>query len=138
MSNVTLVAGPPCSGKTTWVNEQRGKHDIVIDADLIAAAIGSPDTHGHQQFVWDFVRPMMQAAIDASKTVDQAPHVWIIKGAPTRDERLGFDHVVVLEVDKNTCRRRALDVGRPDGWGNIICQWWARYQSNPTDTVIRG
>ena len=138
MSNVTLVAGPPCSGKTTWVNEQRGKHDIVIDADLIATAIGSPETHGHQQFVWDFVRPMMDAAINVRTTVAQAPHVWIIKGAPTRAERQDFTHVVVLAVDEKTCRRRALDAGRPDGWANLITSWWDNYQSNPTDTVISG
>lgn len=32
---VYLVYGSPCSGKTTWVNEQKGENDIVLDIDSL-------------------------------------------------------------------------------------------------------
>ena len=145
MDNVTLVAGPPCSGKTTWVTEQRGKHDIVIDADLIASAIGSPETHGHQPFVWPFVRAMVDAAISTARRtghnpeiVDQVPHIWIIRGAPTREERDSYPHAIIILTDEKTCRRRALDAGRPAVWGDLITNWWANYRLSPRDTIIDG
>lgn len=145
MGNVTLVAGPPCSGKTTWVTERRGKHDIVIDADLIAFAIGSPDTHGHQPYVWPFVRAMVDAATRTARRaehntdiIDQAPHIWIIRGAPTREERDSYPNVIVLAVDEKTCRRRALDAGRPAQWADLITAWWDTYRPSPADTVISG
>lgn len=37
---VTIVCGPPNSGKTTWVAEHKGPNDLVWDFDAIAEAMG--------------------------------------------------------------------------------------------------
>lgn len=36
---VFIVYGPPGSGKTTWVKEQRREGDLVVDLDYILAAL---------------------------------------------------------------------------------------------------
>ncbi len=40
---VVVVCGPPGSGKTTWVSEQAGPQDLVIDVDVLASELtGKP------------------------------------------------------------------------------------------------
>lgn len=46
-TNIVLIAGPPCAGKSTYAQQHAEPGDMVIDYDLIAAAIGSPDHHDH-------------------------------------------------------------------------------------------
>ena len=37
-----VVCGPPSAGKTTYVREQAGEDDLVLDLDVLAEAIGKP------------------------------------------------------------------------------------------------
>ncbi len=37
---ITVVSGPPHSGKTTYVNHHKGENDLVYDMDAMGAAIG--------------------------------------------------------------------------------------------------
>lgn len=39
---VRVVTGPPCSGKSTYVDEHANRGDLVIDLDRIAYAVGYP------------------------------------------------------------------------------------------------
>jgi len=54
---ITIVAGPPAAGKTTYVQQNMGPNDLVIDLDAIAQAIGSHNSHGHSpalmKFAWE-------------------------------------------------------------------------------------
>lgn len=38
MRRVILVTGAPCSGKSTYVGQHRGEHDLVLDQDDLGAA----------------------------------------------------------------------------------------------------
>lgn len=56
---VSVVYGPPCSGKSTHVMERIGAHDVVYDYDRILAAITArrhhtTDKHAAHQIVIDF------------------------------------------------------------------------------------
>lgn len=42
---LTIVTGPPCAGKTTYVSEHAQPGDIIIDFDALAQALGSPPHH---------------------------------------------------------------------------------------------
>ena len=49
---VTVVAGPPCSGKTHHVRTNAGPDDLVIDWDEIAVRLGSPRSHIHSRMLF--------------------------------------------------------------------------------------
>lgn len=43
--NVYLVVGSPCSGKSTWVKEQAGKNDLILDIDSIWQMISNNEKY---------------------------------------------------------------------------------------------
>lgn len=128
-STVTLVTGPPCSGKTTYVREHMKPGDMVIDYDALAVALGSPSTHDHP----DALRPFVLEARDAAVArVSRTPGTtaWLIKGQPTVDERAMASRVVMLDVPADECKRRAEADGRPARWAGLIDAWWASHTAD--------
>lgn len=50
VTRLTIVFGPPGSGKSTWVREQATEHDVVLDLDeMISNASGKPLYKGNKQ-----------------------------------------------------------------------------------------
>lgn len=87
---VTVVTGPPCAGKSTYVREHAGQGDVVVDLDAIAQSLGYPTA----QVDWSEPTPhaarvaamiarasLVKAAIAGKLT--GAPRVW----TPTRCSR---------------------------------------------------
>ncbi len=58
---LTVIMGAPCSGKSTYVKQNAQPGDIVIDFDVLAQALGSPDPHDHST-------PIRMVAIDMRRT----------------------------------------------------------------------
>ncbi len=50
VTGLTIVFGPPGSGKSTWVREQATEHDVVLDLDeMISNTSGKPIYKGNKQ-----------------------------------------------------------------------------------------
>jgi 5-methylcytosine-specific restriction protein A len=83
---VTVVCGPPGSGKTTWAKEQAAAGDEIIDLDDCFTVVCG--VHGH-----DADRKHLGAAIRvrnkmlASLAGKRAGRAYVIVSAPTRAER---------------------------------------------------
>lgn len=45
MTEIIVIYGPPCSGKTTYVKNQMGEKDIVWDYDAIIPALTGKTEH---------------------------------------------------------------------------------------------
>jgi hypothetical protein len=129
----TVVAGPPCSGKTTYVAEHASPSALVIDWDAIAQRLGSPHSHHHP--------PSMFASIDAEyrallAQVPYAEEAWIIRslGSPTERaewaERYDAE-VLVLRPDIDTLTARALDRPDPDRTVRDVHRWFAEDEGSP-------
>ena len=138
-AKVTVVAGPPSSGKTTYVAEHRQPHDLVIDLDAIAVALGSPEDHGHSRALWPFITACQDALLAKVGQTNEIPHVWIIRGAPRLDQRHLYadQETIVLETTPEQAWRWAFNAGRPNEWRDLITKWWDNYQPHSSDTVIR-
>ncbi len=87
---LTIVTGPPCSGKSTYIRDRATHGDIVIDLDRIALALTSEDTasHDYPDHVRTVARKARISAIDAALIQHAAgQQVWIIDAAPTKEQR---------------------------------------------------
>lgn len=88
---IHVVTGHICSGKTTWVRDHAGPGDVVIDFDLIAAALSPAGTSDHDwpQPVADIARAVRWMAIDEAVRLHArrlVPNVWIVHAYPSADD----------------------------------------------------
>lgn len=136
--NMTVVAGAPGSGKTTYVREHKQPGDLVIDMDAIAVALGSDVDHDHDGRLLPFAFAARDAVIDRLGRPNDLRAVWIIRGAPTFAERHQWwqAKVVVIAPPIDEAKRRAREAGRPASWDRLIDEWWAQYEPRSGDLVI--
>ena len=126
---VTLVCGPPGSGKSTYVAERLYPGDVVCDLDAIVAAITAQPLHTKPVAALPLAWEMRDAFLSRLLRPLQVHHAWVIAGAPKRSERdryrMAGARVVLLPVPAAECKARA-DRG-PD-WRDAIDRWWADYE----------
>lgn len=129
---ITVVTGPPCSGKSTYVRNHAKPGDIVIDFDTLAQSIGSPVPHDHSPAVRNVVIRMRRAAIDAALRITDAD-VWIVDCniSPERLHAYRAARAVIrsMTADTDELHRRA-SRERPALWHSLIDRW-----SPPPDAV---
>jgi predicted kinase len=112
--NVTIVYGAPASGKTTYVQKNKGKYDIVLDLDYIRSALAlSESTHKHFPDTLPFaikIRDMVYEVIaDRELFFD---HAWVIATLPKRSERIDLVRKLTanlkhIDTSEEECLRRA-------------------------------
>lgn len=142
---LTIVCGPPASGKTTWVRSHAGPDDLVIDLDMIASELAGSKTHG-----WDrdtYLNAALYRRNDMlgwlGKRTDW-PAAWFIVGEPKATWRLWWQNklkpreIVVLETPEAECVRRVVsDPDRPhSGNTDAITQWWFEYDRRSGETRL--
>ncbi len=132
----TLIYGPPCGGKSTFVHELHERGDLVLDFDQVHSALSGLDPYDHH----DSITPFVMAAMDAVKRRLQAEKdttAWVIACAPTRAERSEFSSFTnenrLVYADRATCHDRAATAGRPDSWHTSIDSWHDAYEPDLSD-----
>ncbi|MCM2390183.1 AAA family ATPase [Streptomyces albipurpureus] len=135
-TKVTLVCGPPCSGKTTYVRERAAAGDLVVDWDALAQALGSPHPHHHPSALTPFVAEARDAVIARLARRHDVARAWLIATAPRDADRRRLAPegvaVVVLATAEDECVRRARHDGRPDGTIDAIESWWRIHRADQT------
>lgn len=129
---LTVVTGPPCAGKTSYVEEHAEPGDVVVDFDRLAQALGSQVTHDHPEHVAEVTRQLHTAAIGAAIARHRCgARVWIVQtyitpGSGASYRRAGA-RFVTLTSDREELHRRADAAGRPERWHREIDRWVARH-----------
>lgn len=133
---LTIVCGPPCSGKTTYLEQQAGPNDIRIDLDTIITTIKPNYIHWTGQLA---PRLLDQAIRVRNAMLGNLAHqtrgrAWFIVGAPTEHERRWWaeatgGHIVLLDPGMDECKRRAVARGTPNAVQGIAD--WYRAARNP-------
>jgi hypothetical protein len=72
---VTVVSGPPNSGKTTWVNARRRPGDIVWDLDAVAATIAQSPRYPRPPRVIRTLYAMREALVSSLRSSDQPAYL---------------------------------------------------------------
>lgn len=82
--SLTVVIGPPASGKSTWVEQRATPADIVIDFDKLAAALTGPsaDPHDHTPGVKRVAFQARRAAVAAALERADRNDVYVIHSHP--------------------------------------------------------
>lgn len=114
----TVVTGPPCGGKTTYVAEHREPTDLVVDLDAIAHALGYPD----EQIEWGSTHPAVAAARLARTQILRAlldgrlrTTAWVIDTKPDRGMQAQYrragGRIVIVDPGRAMCLERAAERG---------------------------
>lgn len=142
---LTVVCGPPASGKSRYVAEHAGPRDLVIDLDLIAVRLSGQPIHD-----WD--RSWLSAAIrerndmlgSLSDGRCRRAAAWLIVGEPSSRwrqwwaDKLRPVRIVVLETPDEVCCARLSDRSgeRKQHQSAAVYRWWADYERRDGDVVV--
>jgi predicted kinase len=136
--SVTLIAGPPCAGKTTYARELAQPGDVVVDFDDICLEVGGSHQWAHSQKTKDAANAVMgyRLMMLADGYDGQA---YVIRCAPAAGFRVTLARylkaqVVVIDPGIDVCLSRAF--GRPRGTTHAIRDWYRRYTPAPCDTPV--
>lgn len=144
---LTIVCGPPASGKTTLVRERAGPEDLVLDLDAIAASLSGKGLHSwSRQWLDPAMRERNELLGRLSRQSCAWPAAWLIVSEPKAERRqwwrdtMAPTSIIVMETDPIVCRARiradAERAERADTWNAAVLGWWSRYDRRPGDEVI--
>lgn len=127
--HIYIVWGSPCSGKTTYVNENALKEDLIIDIDRIYECINN----GRSNRLYGNVMQIYRQLIDTVKTRNgKWVNAWIIRTLPLavdRDRLIqeigGIGELIFIDTPKEVCLERAMMRGSE--WTKIVNDWWDKY-----------
>lgn len=126
---VYLVYGPPCAGKTTWVQDVCNKDDLIIDIDRIWESICTSDRYHKPKRLTANVFGIRDTLLDQVKIrKGMWRNAYIIGTYPLRTDRdricdlLRAREVFIFE-EKAVCMGRAED----DNWRKYIEDWFDDY-----------
>jgi len=141
--SVTLVCGPPCAGKTTYVRQHAVEGDVVLDLDDIAQDLGSDQEWLHARSTAMRANRRLRLGIVTVGNAD-AVSAWVIRCAPDGHRRrhlaykLRATSVVVLKPPVALVMERALS--RPDHrkTQRLINNWYIDYSPAEGDITLEG
>jgi|HubBroStandDraft_2_1064218.scaffolds.fasta_scaffold165477_4 hypothetical protein len=114
---LTIVTGPPCVGKTTYVRQHAEPGDIIIDLDDLITALGG-NSHDPSPAVLRVAQAARVTAIRSATIChrDGAP-VWVIDTSPPAWLRARYrasgGQIIELTDTAGVLHQRAADAGRP-------------------------
>jgi len=107
--------------------------DIIVDADLLAQALGSPSTHAHPAHV----KALAAQARDfvTSKAPRQKCDVYIVSASPNAAKTIPHDTVIECIPTLTECLARAKR--RPAWTASAIREWFEKYVPGEEGSKLR-
>jgi hypothetical protein len=143
---LTIVCGPPASGKTTYAKDNAGPFDLIIDLDIIASEISGEPVHGWNRDAWlNAALYRRNDLLGSLSRPSRYPAAWLIVSEPKAKHRDWWQQtlkpkaIVVIETSEPQCvANAAKDEGRDQKrTADGIVRWWFDYDRRPGETVIR-
>lgn len=137
VESVEVVYGPPCSGKSTYVQDNMGESDITYDYDRLIKAMTMQDKRGVEKTAAHEIAVGIRGLI-INRAKEETPirKAWIITRWPTDALKEKLEGLSVtmkrMDTDRDTCLARLdADDTREDkaGWRSIIEQWFADHST---------
>ncbi len=150
--SVTLVCGPPGSGKSSFVRKLHRWGDLVVDLDDLCVALSGLPMYDKPREIMPFVWDARDAVLRRLERPSEVRRAWVIMmGARPSDRakirvRLQAE-VVILKPSMTECVRRIrADSRRADRWRHwdaLVRRWWKDFEPAEgerviTDAVLQG
>jgi HK97 family phage prohead protease len=127
MADITVVLGPPASGKSSYIQEHKADGDVVIDFDAMAQALGSDTPHEAPEAVGQVGFAARTAAI--ARIFDGLEvAAWIIQ---TNMDEVGIARYieggakfVIIDPGKEAVIAQAEADNRPASTYDLIDKWY--------------
>lgn len=139
---LTVITGPPCSGKTTWAMANAGRADVVIDLDRMAVAMAGTDAdpQRHDPVVYRIAQRARWAAIqEALRYVDKAD-VYIVHTQPTAQARARYEQagarIITLDPGRDVTLDRCKRERGPEAL-RVAEAWYAEHAGTGQGQVSR-
>jgi predicted kinase len=122
---ITVVSGPPCAGKSTYITENRQSGDVVVDLDPLLSAFGASE----RSFEGSFNKVALAARAAAIDTILAGVDcdAWIIDTNLLPDSLAKYmdagAEFVALDPGMDECLTRAAE--RPEWTADVIRDWYA-------------
>jgi predicted kinase len=123
---VWLIYGSPCAGKSTWVKENAGKDDLILDVDSIYECISINDKYHKNDRIKANVFGIRDCILNQIQMrLGKWKNAYIIGGYPLNSDRQRLiDKLgcipIFIDTDKETCMKRA----KNDEWKSYIDDWF--------------
>jgi predicted kinase len=133
---LTVVTGPPCSGKSTYIRDHAGTGDLIIDLDRIARALTTDDIPGwdYPDHVRDVALSVRRRAVKQARTRWRHIPLWLIDTMPDRTDLLEYRAVgatiIALDPGETVCLDRARRE-RPPEILDLVRAWYATMRTGP-------
>lgn len=141
---LTIITGPPCAGKTTYLELHAGPNDITIDLDGILTELKPGYRHWTGGSGGELLTRAIRTrnAILGSLSRQDSGRAWFIVSAPHPKERDWWQRklggtIVHLHPGVDECKRRAIKRGTPkavqgiDRWEKASRSPWTPPESRP-------
>lgn len=139
---VFIVTGPPCAGKTTWVQANADPADVIVDMDALVAAMTNSDAShtAPSSLIWRTAMAARDAAV--RKVLDRHSRyvveningvateldAYVIHAVPNRNQVDRYldqgARILVVDPGRRTVINRATEAGRIDTVHNAIVGWY--------------
>lgn len=126
---VYLVYGAPCSGKTTYVQQNAFDDDLILDLDCIWESICKQDRYHKSNRLKPVVFAIRDTILQQIKTRSGMwRNAYIIGGYPLRSDRDRLCELlratpIYIEASKDECLARAQN----DEWKEFVEDWFDSY-----------
>lgn len=143
VDSVEVVYGPPCSGKSTYVQDHMGENDVTYDYDRLIHAMTTQKARGTEKTAaHEIAIGIRGLIINRAKEETPISKAWIITRWPTDALKEKLEGLSVtmkqMDTDRETCLARLeADDSREDkpGWRDIINQWFEEHGEPPKAKV---
>ncbi|MGN0695043.1 MAG: HNH endonuclease [Lentihominibacter sp.] len=132
---VYIVHGAPLSGKSSFVRENKGERDIVIDIDMLWHAVTFEPMYVKNNYLKSNIFLLRNTLLDQVKVRQGLwQTAWVIGSYPSRAERerladrLGAE-LIHIDTGEEECQRRLLASGdRPVAiWKGYISDYFQKF-----------
>lgn len=133
---VYLVYGSPCSGKSTWVDENMQEGDLIIDIDRIWQCVSGQDKYIKPARLKSIVFKVRDELINCViYRLGKWNNAYVVGGYPLSSERERLTKMlgareVFIDTSKEECLQRletADDCRDKEEWRKYINDWFARF-----------
>lgn len=126
---ITVVIGPPCAGKSSYVQQNSTPGDLIIDFDSLATAFGSTSRYDTPLSMRRVVQSARRAAI-SQVLMGAVENAWVIDTDPDRgmlaQYRRAGATIHVVDPGQTECLLRADRDKRPAWTADQIRRWYRR------------